>query len=209
VTELICRQMMPTEIPPPRSRNRSKFRAGWSDTSALLDREAGALGAARVVVQLAVVSERDLRQDGWVRSDARIQSPAVVVSLDSRYGPLRYATDEYDNWQDNVRAVALSMQALRAVDRYGVSKRGEQYRGWTALPTGSRAIMGRDEAARLLAAGAREIDGAAWNTNTVRDDPEAAKRAFRTVAKRHHPDVGGDPNTWDRIEEARRVLGLA
>lgn len=53
---------------------------------------------------------------------------------------LVYATDVCDLWQHNVRSVALGLEALRAVDRYGISRRGEQYAGFrAALTTRSRA----------------------------------------------------------------------
>jgi hypothetical protein len=73
------------------------------------------------------LAERDIRVDGLPRSNARYGShPGAIVSFDSRRGPLRYATDEFTEWKANLRAVALSLKALRDVDRYGVSKRGEQ-----------------------------------------------------------------------------------
>ena len=35
----------------------------------------------------------------------------------------------------NLRSIALGLKALRAVDRYGVSRRGEQYAGFRAALT--------------------------------------------------------------------------
>jgi hypothetical protein len=49
---------------------------------------------------------------------------------------LREALNELDlpvivyTWQDNLRAVALGLEALRRVERYGIAQRGEQYAGW-------------------------------------------------------------------------------
>lgn len=116
-------------------RQRSQFSAGWSDTRDLLVREARQLGATSLVLQLAV-TEEDIRLDGEIRAQARPAHPGVIVSFESRHGPLEYATDVFDRWQDNVRAVALGLEALRRVDRYGIAKRGEQYRGWKQLAAG-------------------------------------------------------------------------
>src|SRR5690606_32320419 len=125
-------------------------------------------GADEVVVQLAI-SERDCRLDGWIRADAKPTHPGVIVSLDSRHGPLRYSTDVFSRgsfwrgggsgyvtipgWQCNVRAVALGLEALRKIDRYVIAQGGEQYRGWQALPPGTpmpAASMTVEQAARLL-----------------------------------------------------------
>lgn len=51
---------------------------------------------------------------------------------------LVYATDACQDWRHNVRSIALGLEALRAVDRYGISRRGEQYAGFRgALPAGA------------------------------------------------------------------------
>lgn len=61
---------------------------------------------------------------------------AVMAALDRCR--LVYATDVCERWQHNVRSIALGLQALRAVDRYGISRRGQQYAGFAGyLATGS------------------------------------------------------------------------
>lgn len=118
-----------------------RFKAKWSDTLDLLDRELTNLGASEAVFQVDV-RDAQLRRDGMLRADVKVGAfPGVRVSFESKHGPLTYATDAYEqqygwalpSWQANVRAIALALEALRAVDRYGVSRRGEQYRGWTAI----------------------------------------------------------------------------
>src|SRR5690349_15087060 len=104
-----------------RGRKRSQFKAAWSDTVWLLEREVGLLGGRQAVMQIAI-TEDDLRLDGRIRANARPTHPGVVVSFESRHGPLEYATDVFDDWQDNVRAIALGLEALRKVDRYGIAK---------------------------------------------------------------------------------------
>lgn len=175
----------------------SRFRASWSDTLHLLGDEAERLDADLVVLQLAV-TEGDLRRDGMLRANAKVTHPGVVVSLDSRYGPLRYATDTYDRWQANVRAVALAMQALRAVDRWGVTKRGEQYAGWRAIEASAPAGFGSvDEALRWM----REQAGPLA-------DGSQPRILYRILARRMHPDAGGDPADWARLDAARRLVDV-
>ena len=116
----------------PRRWPSSRFKAKWDSTLELLGRETDLLDASVVVLQLDVI-EGDIRRDGMLRASAKVGFPGVRVSFDSKHGPLTYATDRYEQlysddmpgWQANVRAVALALEALRAVDRYGISSSGE------------------------------------------------------------------------------------
>jgi hypothetical protein len=178
------------------------FRAPWPDTLALLGRETDLLGARLVVVQVDV-TEGEIRRDGMLRAGARVGFWGVRVSFDSRHGPLTYATDAYAGWKANVRAIALALEALRAVDRYGVSRTGEQYRGWRAITAGPAPAgrMSRDEAARFLAENG-DVDLA-----DVLTDPGARNRAYKRVAARWHPDrTDGCRELFERANAARAVL---
>ncbi len=192
--------------PETRPRQPSRFTANWSATLALLERETKLLNTKVVVIQLDV-TERDIRRDGMVYARARPDHPGVVVSFDSKYGPLRYATDTYRDggsgytpgWQANVRAIALSIEALRAVDRYGVSKRGEQFTGWRAISAPVEGFATADEAVRWM----REKAG---NGNAADLWP---RPLYRLLAKQLHPDSGGDRADWDRLDQARQLLDSA
>lgn len=182
------------------------FRATWADTLKLLGRETELLGATLVVIQVDA-DESDIRRDGMLRARARVSHPGVAVSFESTHGPLRYATDTYEDaswgasltgWQANVRAIALALEALRAVDRYGVSRRGEQYTGWAALPAGpAPAFTTADEALAWMRgkAGPGYVDA-------------GPHLLYRGLAKRLHPDTGGDRDEWDRLDAARQLLNL-
>lgn len=171
-----------------RARRRSQFSAPWGKTIALLERELGYLRARNVVFQIAVV-ERDLRIDGKPRAQARVSHPGVILAFESRVGPLKYAVDTFDRWADNVRAIALAMEALRAVDRYGVTRRGEQYTGWKALPASTDpadAIATREQAERYM----RER----WGGDL--------RRALQAT----HPDHGGSEDEFRRVVRAKELL---
>ena len=172
-----CRPI--TLWPPEFSRTRTsdQFSAGWLDTLDLLQRELGKLDAANVVIELAL-DESEIRLDGWPRANARPTHPGVIVSFDSRHGPLRYGTDAFPRWQSNVRAIALGLEALRKVDRYGIGRRGEQYVGWKALGTGG----GQVERGRQLIG---EHGG------------------VTAALKATHPDHGGDREDFEAVQAAR------
>lgn len=187
--------------PVTKSRPYCRFRAAWLDTLDLLARETEQLGARLVVLQVDV-TEGDIRRDGMLRANAKVGFPGVRVSFESRHGPLTYATDRFDGWQDNIRAVALSLQALRAVDRYGVSGSGEQYRGWRAIEAEPTTAMTLEQAAEFIAAHA----GADFIAADVFASRDWRTRAFRVAARALHPDNGGAPEQFRRLTEARALL---
>jgi hypothetical protein len=196
-----------------RRRGAHLFKASWDGTLDLLATEIGYLDGTEPIVIQVDAPEGMLRRDGMLRARARVSHPGVVISFGSRFGPLRYATDAYerqwsgglDGWQANVRAIALALEALRAVDRYGVSKRGEQYTGWRAIAAPAPMFASAGEAVAWMRGYAAELFG-----------PEGATRwngslgpLYRAMAKRMHPDLGGPRADWDRLDECRRVLAEA
>jgi hypothetical protein len=182
-------------------RKDAPFRAPFRSTVDLLRRELDQLRARNVVLQIAM-AERDFRIDGYPRANARAEHPGVILSLDSKHGPLSYPCDRFWEWQDNLRAIALALEALRKVDRYGVTKHGEQYTGWKQLPSGRPmpAAMNRDDALVVLAG------FAGWTTPADSADPAVIDLCYRTAAKRVHPDAGGTTADFQRLQEAKRVL---
>lgn len=127
-----------TPLPAPTyTRWGSPFSASWSSTVELLAREVKHLRPRDALLEVDI-REQDFRIDGLPRANARQLSPGVILSLvGTPHGDLRYACHRFRSWEDNVRALALSLEALRKVDRYGVTKRGEQYAGWKALTAGA------------------------------------------------------------------------
>lgn len=186
-------------------RPRSPFKAGYQDTIQLLRSELGWLKAKDVVVQLDV-AERDIRIDGQLRANVMVRGPRVVLALGSKFGPLTYPCDQFYSWQENLRAIALALYALRAVDRYGVTRRGEQYTGWKQLPGGPIEVaMMPQQAAEFMASCCPERNG-----TTVRDilqHPQCMAAWYRTAAFQTHPDrTGGNDENFKRLQEAKRVL---
>ncbi len=164
-------------------RTRSPFRATWGDTVSLLARELRAIGAQRTVLEVDL-AERDFRLDGLPRADRRAYTPGIRISFTATRVPgkpnLRYEVGRFDDWQDNVRTVALALEALRKVDRYGVTKRGEQYAEWKAPPMGAGDPS--PDRGRAL----------------IRDHGSVT-----AALKATHPDHGGDPAAFADVQAAR------
>lgn len=197
-----------TTWPGERSKRREgdRFDSTWTSTLQLLERELEKIGAREVVIEIAV-DENAIRIDGWPRHDARPRDPGVVVSFDSKHGALRYCTDRFYDWRANLRAIALGLEALRKVDRYGITNRGEQYTGWKQLGAGDPIELGSaprfesaDAAARFLG------EAAGWHTPPDPMAPSVVEAAYKAAAKAHHPDAGGDHDTFVRLQAARDLL---
>lgn len=195
---------------PSKNRVSSPFNSTYGATLKLLERELRALHA-RGVVLMADIQESDLRLDGEIRANANI-GPRVVVAFEGRVNaewvPLKYACDRFYRWQDNVRAIALGLEALRKVERYGIATRGEQYTGWKALGSGlaigARQVMTTAEALRVINdLSESRYDRDDLGKQSTRDDMVTA---FRTALKRHHPDQGGSAEAVAALLEARKVL---
>jgi hypothetical protein len=196
-------------------RKDAPFRATFDDTLKILEVELGMIGAHDVVIELAI-TEADLRIDGWPKAIAKPAHPGVILSFDSRYGDLRYFTDLFKDsevwrkrsdgrsgysdvpgWHMNLRAIALGLEALRKVDRYGITRKGEQYTGWRAITQGTEVPMTIDEALLFVA------NHAGMTPLEVKVDKA---RAYRQAAKALHPDAGGNEAGFARLTKAKALL---
>lgn len=161
----------------------SPFKASFRRTMETLERELNMLQAKNVVIQIDL-RESQIRLDGWPKSGASNPAfPGVILAFDSKFGPLKYSTDEFHHWEDNLRGIALALEALRKVDRYGVSRRGEQYAGWKALGAGAPDDDLLQRGRELIA----EYGGAT------------------AALKATHPDAGGDEEDFKAVDAARRA----
>lgn len=198
-----------------KERKKSPFSAGYVRTLHDMERELGYLGARTVVIQ-AECGDEDIRNDGRIRSSARMRGPGIIISFESKHGPLSYPCDTYTEWTDNLRAIVLAMAALRAVDRYGVTRRGEQYRGWKQLPGGGEGTViaagewpSAEEAARWL------MRAAGYDSHIRRDvsqwlSGEPLRDLYRDAAKYAHPDrEGGSTERMAKVNRARDFIEAA
>lgn len=195
-----------------RSWQRSPFRPSGSnyysgpttlgDTTEVLERELRNLGAKHTELLMAI-QPSDLRLDGRPRATAKPEHPGVILSFDSKHGHLSYPCDTFETWQANLRAIALGLEALRKVDRYGVTKHGEQYRGFLAIESSTAMPAGFstwEDAWHYL----EETSGLESNPY---EPPEArAPRILRAAKRRAHPDTGGDADTFQRVSLAEAKL---
>ena len=182
-----------------KSRKSATFRATWDKTLDLVEYELNRIAARNIVIE-AGFAMNQIRNDGWPYAKVRPTHPAVRLSFTSRGKPMAFPCDTFDSIDDNLRAIALTLESLRAIDRYGVSQDAEQYKGWMALPAPKTGPMTREEAARFLVVHGN-IHVSAHHT-----DLEAVRKAYRNAAKSLHPDGGGTHEQFTRLQEAVKVL---
>jgi hypothetical protein len=173
--------------PYPEQRPRpSTYQATYSKTLDQLEREIEALHGSEVIIGV-VTSPDSIRLDGRMRADARVNHPGVEVSFGvPQRGRLVFHTDRHkgyvNSWQDNLRAITLGLEALRAVDRYGITSTAEQYAGFAQLTTSAP----NPERGRQLV-----------------DRHGGLRPALRAT----HPDHGGDSRDFADVQAFRQLSG--
>lgn len=191
------------------ARRRSPFDAPFQATWRKLLDELRHLRCDEALL-LCDASTDQFRIDGRMRDGATLRSPGVVLACpETRNGPLRFPCDRYVDWRANVRAIALSLEALRAVDRHGVTRRAEQYRGWSQLPPSRGPIVAGEwasagDAARFLLETAGDDPANSGNVLEVLDG--SLDLAFRRAMGRAHPDVGGTDELAQRVSRAKAFI---
>ena len=120
--------------PYPEQKHRpAMYQVTYSRTLQDLEREIEKLRGSEVIIGVVTGSDQ-IRMDGRMRADAKVQYPGVEVSFEVPGGQrLVFHTDVHsgyvNSWQDNLRAIALGLESLRAVNRYGITQGiGEQLR---------------------------------------------------------------------------------
>lgn len=94
---------------------------------------AGPIGSIEGLHKAAVkATHPDL---GGNEEDFKIVEEAYGVL--ARPNSYRFARDGFVTWHENLRAIVLTIRALRAVERYGVVQGDEQFAGFKMLTTGA------------------------------------------------------------------------
>lgn len=177
---------------PERAAQPDRFQATYARTLQDLEREINAVDGREPIVGL-VTDEASIRMDGFMRADAKVRHPGVELSFEVPDGAgwkrLTFHTDVYrgysNSWQSNLRAIALGLEALRAVSRHGITSGvGEQYAGFAQLAAG-----GPDPAR-----GKALVD-----------------RYGSVAAALHetHPDHGGEQRDFVDVQAYRKSIGAA
>lgn len=166
-------------------RQRSKFKTGFGAARNLLFAELGRMAASKIILSTNI----PLRNDGLPRANMRPDGgdPGVAVYFQRKGKAMVFACDKYDHSEDNIYAVAKTIDAMRGIERWGASDMMERaFSGFKALNA--------------------ENDGESWwsilgcHAHATSDEIDVAyKRKIREV----HPDAGGSHEAMTKVNIAR------
>lgn len=146
-------------------------------------REVDRLGGKELVIS----SNMPLRRDGFPSSRGLTGDCGVAVYFDLKKKPMCFACDRWSSVEGNMQAIALTIGALRGIERWGSGQMVEQaFTGFLSLPAPEQPFQ-------VLGISA----------NATRDEIEDA---HARLAMTHHPDRGGDSDQMARINAARDAM---
>ena len=180
---------------PPGRRRRGAFKIAFGHSRDALLRELRRFNTRHVVIS----SNVPVRQDGYPLGVAREPGdPGIAVYFDryvnAQWVPHVIACDVYDRTKANLRAIGVTVESLRAIERHGSSTMLEQaFTGFAALPPGPTSPATSSPA-----------EPAWWETLKVAESAskDVVRAAYRELAGIHHPDHGGNASAMARINRA-------
>lgn len=146
-----------------------------------------------------ISSDLRLRQDGFPFSGQRQpEDVGIAVYFDLNGDTKCIPCDKWSTVEDNLRAIALTVEALRGIDRWGAKEMvNAAFRGFKALP----------ESAIVTPYSKRAWYEVLEVAQTA--SPEIIRAAYRQKAMKAHPDQGGTPAAFEEVQSAYRESGAS
>ena len=172
----------------PGNRVPARFKVEIADTINDLLAELDLLDTRHIVISSFVPTKRD----GLPYANSPEPSdPGVAVYFDRRIGsvwkPFVIACDHYTKFRWNLRAIAMTVEALRTIARHGASSMLERaFTGFAALPPATNGVKPWWEVLGV----------------SERDSHDVIKAAWLELVKIHHPDTGGSTARMAEINAA-------
>lgn len=197
--------------PGPLGARGDSFRASYPRTLDLLEYELVKLRATQIIIE-AGFSLKQIANSGWPMGGQAPAHAGVVLYFAGKNGAMRFPAGTYARWQANVHALALTLESLRAVDRYGVTHGQEQYRGFAAIAApGAGQTMTAQAAAELVAKFAGQTHPE--HPSLILDQKGHAEDLIREAKTMVHPDRFGNKSypyagadNWAALAVAIEVL---
>jgi hypothetical protein len=166
----------------------SPFKQSMEKAQKFLRKEIDRLGAGKLVVS----SNIPIRKDGMFYADwmsKKIDDPGVAIYFQYKGKAVSMCCDQYLTVWENVYALGKAIEALRGLERWGVSDFLERaFTGFTALPA---SVTSQPTIWEILGLPGKP------------DGMEDIVRAYRNKAREVHPDKpGGSKEKFQALQEA-------
>lgn len=174
---------------------RAAFKTPLAAAREELRTELRRLGATNVVISTNII----VNADGTYRSKQRVPDDrGVAVYFKLRGEEQCFPCDRWSQVEDNLHAIALSIGALRGLDRWGAKEMvNAAFRGFKALP--ASAIV-------------TPFTAKPWH-EVLEVSPTASAETIRAAYKSHllkaHPDQGGTATQFQIVQNAYKQSGVA
>jgi hypothetical protein len=175
----------PTGWPRTAEPTRALFQTSLAGARDGLLYELNKMNAKHIVINSNMV----LRRDGLpYANQSRLDDTGVAVYFMLNEQQRCIPCDRWNMVEDNLQAIRRTVEALRGLDRWGAKAVVDAaFSGFKAIP--AEAIV---------------VNEPWYETLGVPADasPSTIRKAFTAFAKQHHPDVGGDPDTYAKYYAA-------
>lgn len=171
---------------------RARFKISFAGARDSVISQVRKLGGSQIIISTNI----PLKKDGFPYASYKTptdQGVAVYFIYDREQ--MVFACDKWKDLSDNMQAIAKSIEAIRGLDRWGVSEMLKRaFTGFKSLPV---TTIKRD-----------------WN-EVLGVEPRASwgeiVEAWKKKIKEAHPDVGGSHEAFievqDAYEEGKKLMG--
>lgn len=181
----------PVGFPRAKSRSRARYRASHTPALRGLIKEIKLLGCPDWNVIIS--TNMPVQRNGLPYVSGRLlPDPGVAVYFRLKERQMVLACDKWDRLEDNIRAIEMTVEAMRGLDRWGCSDILDRaFTGFAALPPppgqGSQPwweVLGCDQ----------------------RDSLPVIETMYRAKTRQCHPDTGG---SHDKMADLNRAIAEA
>lgn len=161
----------------------ARFDTNFATARDAIIREIKLLGGKSIVLSTNI----PLRNDGLPYANfSKPKDAGVALYFTFQNEPVVFACDKWDRIEDNMQAIRKTIEAIRGLERWGVSDMLKRaFTGFKALPASAN-------------------EQSCWDILGVSMDAsnDKIKEAYRQKIKIHHPDKGGDAEQFQKVQKA-------
>lgn len=180
----------PTAWPRTTRTQRSAFKTSLAAARDELRAELRRLGATDVVISTNFI----VNLDGTYKAKQRVpEDRGVAVYFKLNGEDQCFPCDRWQYVEDNLHAIALSIYALRGLERWGAKEMvNAAFRGFKALPSA------------IVTAPPDRLKREWWIVLGIAQDadPAEVKQAYRRAQATSHPDAGGSDADFQEVQAA-------